>query len=63
MLSKGDRVRPYNVPSKECTVIETDVDDDVETDGDTIRVAGGDTLLEADDGTFVVVSADFINEL
>lgn len=62
-MDPGDRVRPYNVPGKECTVVETDIGWDVDTDGNTIRLADGDTLLEADDGTMVVVPEDFIDKL
>lgn len=62
-MEAGDRVRPYNVPGKQCTVVETDVPWDVDTDGDTIRVVGGDTLLTADDGTSIVVSEELLNEL
>lgn len=62
-FEEGDRVRPYNVPSKQCTVTETGVSTDVDTDGDTIRIEGGDTLLTADDGTHLVVSERLLNEL
>lgn len=66
MVSRGDVVRPYNVPAYTYEVVETDVDRDVDIEDahKVIRSPNGDTLLqrEDDEGEYAVLPERLLNK-